>query len=207
MNHVLNIVARMKMIKMILSDKTIKKKIFEGDIIISPMPVEKQFQPSSLDLRLDYIFKTYKHPTMACIDTKNKFMNLDNHTNTTKLKYRHDPFIIQPNDFVLAQTLEKIGVPNDIVGVVEGRSSFGRLGLLVHVTAGYIDPGFEGNITLEIKNLNTIPLAIYPEQRICQIVFHELDDCSEYPYGSLDLNSKYQFQNVPTVSKIGEEYD
>lgn len=189
----------------ILSDETIKKMVLKDDIHIAPIPKDVQFQPSSLDLRLDYIFTQYSHSKIPTIDTKNKWMNLQEKTNVTILKYRHDPFIIQPNDFVLAQTMENIRLPDDIVGIVEGRSSFGRLGLLIHATAGYIDPGFEGKITLEIKNLNTIPLAIYPEQRICQIVFQTMDKNSKYPYGSEGLGSKYQFQNEPTVSKIVDD--
>lgn len=190
---------------MILSDKTVRKMVLDGDIHISPMPKDNQFQPSSLDLRLDYIFKHYSNNKIPTIDTKNKLMNLDKYTETEILKYRHDPYIIQPDDFILAQTMEKVLLPNDIVGIVEGRSSFGRLGLAIHVTAGYIDPGFEGKITLEIKNLNTIPLAIYPEQRICQMVFYKMDDEAEYPYGCESLKSKYQFQKEPTISKITED--
>lgn len=189
----------------ILSDETIRNKILDNEIYVHPLPEDIQFQPSSLDLRLDYMFKAYKQNQIPVVDTHSHHMDLDKSTETTILKYRHDPFIVQPNDFILAQTLEKIRIPYNIVGVVEGRSSFGRLGLAVHVTAGYIDPGFEGKITLEIKNLNNIPLAIYPEQRICQIVFHTMDRESFNPYGSTGLRSKYQFQETPTVSKIGDD--
>ena len=187
---------------MILCDKTIKKMVLDDDIHINPLPKENQFQPSSIDLRLDYIFKHYSNSKLAAIDTKNKYMDLNKYTETEILKYRHDPYVIQPDDFILAQTLENIRLPDNVVGIVEGRSSFGRLGLAIHVTAGYIDPGFEGKITLEIKNLNTIPLAIYPEQRICQIVFYEMDKKAKYPYGDSRINSKYQFQKEPTISKI-----
>lgn len=189
----------------ILSDTTIRKMVFNDMIHISPIPKDNQFQPSSVDLRLDYIFVQYNRTVIPTIDTKNKWMNLVEKSDTTILKYRHDPFILQPNEFVLAQTMENIRLPDNIVGTVEGRSSFGRLGLLIHATAGYIDPGFEGKITLEIKNLNTIPLAIYPEQRICQIVFQTMDKNAKYPYGTEGLGSKYQFQNEPTVSKIVDD--
>lgn len=189
----------------VLSDKTLKKLVADGTLYINPEPKDNQFQPSSIDLKLDYIFTKYLQEKIPCIDTRNKYLNLDHDSDTTTLKYSHEPYIIQPDDFILAQTIEKVRIPKQYVAIVEGRSSFGRLGLMIHSTAGFIDPGFEGNITLEIKNINTIPIAIYPEQRICQLVVHELDDMSDRLYGDEYLRSKYQFQKVPTVSKIEED--
>ena len=190
---------------MILCDKTLKKCVEEKKINFTPPLTETQIQPSSIDLRLDYVFTTYNQEEIGNIDTGNRRLDLSNYSSTKRLKYNTDPYILQPSSFVLAQTLEHVSVPTDMVGVVEGRSSFGRVGLLIHVTAGYIDPGFEGNITLEIGNINNIPIAIYPEQRICQIVFHELDDKCEFQYGHPMRNSKYQFQRNPMPSKINME--
>ena len=190
----------------ILSDETLRNKVLDNEIYIHPLPQDNQFQPSSIDLRLDYIFKTYIQNRIPVIDTHNHHLDLERDVETNILKYRHDPVRVQPNSFVLDQRIERIKMPYDLVGTVEGRSSFGRLGLAIHITAGYIDPGFDGKITLEIKNLNTIPIAIYPESRICQIVFHTMDKESKVPYGSGDLKSKYQFQEEPTVSRIGEDY-
>lgn len=179
--------------------------VIDDVLHVHPQPKDEQFQPSSIDLTLDYKFTSYNHKSLPYIDTKDKYLRLDEHVVETVLKYKYEPFIIHPDDFVLAQTRECVGLPDDLVGVVEGRSSFGRLGLLVHATAGYVDPGFEGNITLEMKNINNVPLALYPEQRICQLVVHRMDEGCEYPYGCESLRSKYQFQSVPTVSRVNED--
>ena len=190
---------------MILHDETLLKYVLTNKIEVSPLPSDDQFQPSSIDLSLDYYFTSYKYDSLGYIDTKDPYLNLEEFTSNVELKHRYERFVLQPNDFVLAQTIEKVQIPSNIVGIVEGRSSFGRLGLLVHATAGYIDPGFEGNITLELKNINNIPIAIYPEQHICQIVFYKMDGHAKYLYGCEKLKSKYQFQNKPTVSLINTE--
>lgn len=192
---------------MILHDETLLKYVLSNKIEISPLPSESQFQPASIDLCLDYYFTSYKNNAIGYIDTQDRYLNLKEFTSDVELKHKYERFVLQPNDFVLAQTIEKVQIPSNIVGIVEGRSSFGRLGLLVHATAGYIDPGFEGNITLELKNINNIPIAIYPEQHICQIVFYEMDGNAKYLYGCEKLNSKYQFQSKPTVSLINTEED
>jgi len=125
---------------------------------------------------------------------------------TTELRHVEDkkPFIVQPNDFILGTTYEYIKVPDDLVARLEGRSSMGRLGIVIHSTAGFIDPGFEGKITLEIGNIGKVPIALYPKMRICQIVFEQLTHKAEKPYGK-KKGSKYQGQQMPEESKLGED--
>ena len=118
-----------------------------------------------------------------------------------------DAFIIHPNEFALATTAEYVKLPDDIVARVEGRSSIGRLGVTMHVTAGFIDPGFEGNITLEISNIGAMPVALYPGQRVCQIVFETMTTPSELPYGHPDRNSKYMGQTKPESSRVKLDYE
>jgi dCTP deaminase len=118
-----------------------------------------------------------------------------------------EAFIIHPNEFALATTLEYVKVPDDLVARVEGRSSMGRLGVTMHVTAGFIDPGFEGKITLEISNIGAMPVALYPGQRVCQIVFETMTSPSEIPYGHPSRNSKYMGQTSPESSRIKRDYE
>lgn len=179
----------------VLSDSKIKEYLNKGKIQIVPSPDDIQIQPASVDLKLSDLKLSFDK--ISHIDTKNE----------TELHYdlyrfsEDDPLILHPNDFVLTQTVEKVKLPDNILGRVEGRSSIGRLGVAIHITAGFIDPGFEGNITLEMANLGNVPVILYPNQRICQIVFEELDESCEKPYGYEDRN-KYQGQSVPTPSSI-----
>lgn len=188
---------------MILSDKTIKEYINEEKIKIEPILDEEQIQPSSVDIRLGNTFKTFKKTDKIYIDTKNN-TNIEEYMQTYKIK-DNKPFIIHPNEFALATTLEHIELPSDIVARVEGRSSIGRLGVTVHVTAGYIDPAFKGKITLEISNIGTLPVALYPKQRVGQIVFETMTTPAEKPYGHKDRNSKYMFQSDVTASRINND--
>jgi len=186
---------------MILSDKDIKEAIKKGRINIEPLlDPDVQIQPSSVDLRLGNEFRLFKYVETPFIDPRN--INFE----ITELKKIEDTdkFIIHPGDFVLGTTLEYIKVPDDIVARLEGRSSMGRLGLVIHSTAGYIDPGFEGRITLEISNLGKMPIALYPKMRICQIVFETMTSSCERPYGT-NRGSKYQHQKHPEESKISED--
>ena len=189
----------------ILSDKTIKEYLEEGKILIDPLNDEKQIQPSSVDMRLGDEFKVFKVIRQPYIDPKDPD-DVAEYMESTTVK-EGDAFIIHPNEFALATTYEYVKVPNNLVARVEGRSSMGRLGVTMHVTAGYIDPGFEGRITLEISNIGTMPVALYPGQRVCQIVFETMTTPSEIPYGHPDRNSKYMGQIKPESSRIKQDYE
>lgn len=189
----------------ILSDIDIKKYLEEGNIVIDPITDEKQIQPSSVDLRLGNKFKGFKIVTKPFIDPYDD-NDLESYMNEIVVE-EGQPFIIHPGEFTLATTYENVKLPSDIVARVEGRSSMGRLGITMHVTAGYIDPGFEGNITLEISNIGKMPVALYPGQRVCQIVFETMTSPSAKPYGHEDRDSKYMGQTGPQVSRIKEDFD
>ncbi len=185
---------------MILSDKDIKKYIQEGKIKIHPQPdFEKQLGPASLDFRLGNEFRIFNHIKKPFIDPKNPstFKNL---TRLIKTKDKQ-PFILQPGHFILAVTLEEISLPIDIGARIEGRSSWGRLGLIVHSTAGYIDPGFRGRLTLEMSNIGMLPILLYPGMRICQIAFEHLSSPAEVPYAK-KKDAKYFGDKLPQESKI-----
>lgn len=185
---------------MILSDKDILARIAKGDIIItSPRNNYKdQIHASSMDMRLGKYFKVYKHSQFAMLDPKNP--HEEEITEMFEVE-EGKPFIVQPGEFVLGVTEEKVKVPNDLVARVEGRSSLGRLGLLIHATAGFVDAGFEGTITLEIGNVNRMPIAIYPGQRICQLAFEQMTSEALVPYGDKKC-SKYQGQVLPEESRV-----
>ncbi|AWX33521.1 MAG: dCTP deaminase [Methanosphaera sp.] len=189
----------------ILSDVDIKKYLDEGKIVIDPIEDDKQIQPSSVDLRLGDEFKGFKIVTKPFIDPFDK-IDLESYMESLTVE-EGEPFIIHPGEFTLATTYEYVKIPDDIVARVEGRSSMGRLGITMHVTAGYIDPGFEGRITLEISNIGKMPVALYPGQRVCQIVFETMTSPSAKPYGHEDRDSKYMRQTGPQVSKIKQDFD
>lgn len=189
----------------ILSDKDIIRYMDEGRISIDPIEDEKQIQPSSVDLRIGNEFKGFKIITKPYIDPYDD-KDLESYMSSFTID-EGKPFIIHPGEFTLATTYEYVKIPDDIVARVEGRSSMGRLGVTMHVTAGYIDPGFEGKITLEISNIGKMPVALYPKQRVCQIVFETMTSPSAKPYGHEDRDSKYMGQTGPQVSKIKEDFD
>ena len=189
----------------ILSDKDIKKFIADKKIVIDPLEDEKQIQPSSVDLRIGDEFKVFKVIRKPYIDPLDE-EDLSSYMESSIVP-DGEAFIIHPNEFALATTHEYIKVPGDLVARVEGRSSMGRLGVTMHVTAGFIDPGFEGKITLEISNIGAMPVALYPGQRVCQIVFETMTSPSEKPYGHPDRNSKYMGQKRPESSRIKQDYD
>ena len=188
----------------ILSDKTIKKYLTENKIIIEPLKDDNQIQPSSVDLRLGDEFRVFKVNKKAFINPKND--DMEEYMETI---YSNDdePFIIHPNEFALATTNEYVEIPSDLVARVEGRSSIGRLGVTMHVTAGFIDPGFKGKITLEISNIGSLPVALYPGQRVCQIVFETMTTPANKPYCHTDRGSKYMGQLNPVSSKIKDDYE
>lgn len=186
---------------MILSDKDILKKIGSWDIVItSPNPDWRdQIHASSMDFRLWKYFKIYKHSKHAILDPK-KLTWEENLVEMIEIK-PWEAFIVQPWEFVLWVTEEKIKIPNDIVARVEWRSSIWRLGIIIHTTAWFIDAGFEWTITLEICNLNRMPVAIYPWQRFCQIAFEQMSSAANIPYWDKKC-SKYQGQILPEESRF-----
>ncbi|MDR0900207.1 MAG: dCTP deaminase [Methanobrevibacter sp.] len=190
----------------ILSDKDIKKYLQEKKIVIDPLEdFEKQIQPSSVDLRIGSEFKGFKIIRKPCIDPRDK-SDIASYMESMFIE-DNEAFIIHPNEFALATTYETVKIPDNIVARVEGRSSMGRLGITMHVTAGYIDPGFEGKITLEISNIGKMPVALYPGQRVCQIVFETMTSPSEKPYGHPERDSKYMGQKRPESSRIKLDYE
>lgn len=186
---------------MIFSDRDILAKIKSGEIVVwSPDDAHMcNVNASSLDMRLGYGFKIYNHSKQAILDP----LDPTSFEDATKLVEvaPGEPFIVQPGEFVLGVTMEKVKIANDLVARVEGRSSLGRLGIIVHSTAGFIDAGFEGTITLEITNINRMPVALYPGMRVCQLAFEEMSSEALVPY-SKKKTSKYQGQLLPQESRI-----
>ncbi len=189
----------------ILSDKSIKEYLKEGKIVIDPIKDEQQIQPSSVDMRLGDEFKVFKVIRKPYIDPKDEEDIAEYMESSTVPE--GEAFIIHPNEFALATTQEYVKVPDDLVARVEGRSSMGRLGVTMHVTAGYVDPGFEGRITLEISNIGAMPVALYPGQRVCQLVFETMTTPAELPYGHPKRNSKYMKQLKPESSRVKLDYE
>ena len=187
---------------MILSDRSIKESVASGQILIDPYE-EKMVQPSSIDLRCSDTFRVFENHRYSIIDPKAD----QPHLTQTVTAVPEEPFILHPGEFVLGSTLEVVGLADDIVARLEGKSSLGRLGLLIHSTAGFIDPGFKGQVTLELSNVSNLPIAIYPEMKIGQVSFYELSTPAENPYGSAGAGSKYQGQAGPTPSRIHRDFD
>ncbi len=171
---------------MILSDSTIKAKLKSKEIVIEPFS-EEFLQPASYDLHLDKFFLVFNKESVGIVDVKDKPENLMKEIEVDE----NEGFIIHPNEFVLANVKEITGVDSKHVGRLEGKSSLGRLGLIVHATAGFLDPGNKLRLTLELANVSPIPIKIYPGMKIAQIAFETLDKDCERPYGSKGLNSKY----------------
>ena len=187
---------------MIFSDRTIKEAIGGGRILIDPYD-ETMVQPSSVDVRCGHLFRVFENHKYPLIDPK-----APQHDLTTSVKAgEDDPFILHPGEFVLGSTMELVGLDNDIVARLEGKSSLGRLGLLIHSTAGFVDPGFKGQLTLELSNVSNLPIAIYPGMKIGQISFYQLSEPAENPYGSPGAASKYQGQAGPTPSRMHQDFD
>lgn len=182
---------------MVLSDATIKAEIAAGRIVIEPFDAGN-VQPSSVDVRVDRLFRVFRNARHPYIDVRKPMDDL------TELVEIHgdEPFILHPGEFVLGQTLERVTVPNDLVARLEGKSSLGRLGLLIHSTAGFVDSGFSGNLTLELSNVANLPITIYYGMPIGQLSFMRMDRPVERPYGGEGLSSKYQGQAEPTPSSF-----
>ena len=186
---------------MILSDRSIRKALAEGRIAIEPLD-ESSIQPSSVDLHVDRYFRVFRNHTMGYIDVK------ENQEDLTELVEigEETVFILHPGEFVLGSTLERVRLPDDLVARLEGKSSLGRLGLLIHSTAGFIDPGWDGHVTLELSNVANLPVTIYPGMKIGQISFVQLTEPAETPYGTGEIGSKYQGQRGPTPSRYWQNF-
>ena len=185
----------------VLSDRDIRAAIDAGDVAIRPYD-PADLQPSSVDLHLDRSFRVFRNNRYPYIDVRAPQPDL------TELLHIEDeePFILHPGEFVLGQTLEWVELPNDLVARLEGKSSLGRLGLLIHSTAGYVDPGWKGNLTLELSNVANLPIALYYGMKIGQISFFKMSSEVERPYGSPELGSKYQGQSEPTASRFDRDF-
>ena len=184
---------------MILSDRTIREEIDAGRIVIDPFD-PSCVQPSSVDLHVDSEFRVFANSRYPYIDVKQEMPDL---TELVEVK-PDEPFILHPGEFVLGSTLERVSLPNDLVARLEGKSSLGRLGLLIHSTAGYVDPGWDGYLTLELSNVANLPITLYPGMKIGQISFFRLTTEAERPYGS--AGGKYQGQRGPTASRFFEDF-
>jgi dCTP deaminase len=186
---------------MVFSDRTIKDEIARGRIIIEPLSPDC-IQPASVDLHLDkklLVFKPQRHP--AYIDVRR---NLDNLNELIELD-EDKAFFLNPGELVLASTLESVTLPDDVVGRLEGKSSLGRIGLLINSTAGYVDPGWRGHLTIEVSNVAKLPVTLYYKMKIGQISFLRLTTPAERLYGTAELGSKYQGQIEPTATKFYED--
>lgn len=183
---------------MILSDGTIRALLAAGQVRIDPLG-EDQIQPASVDVRLGRQFRLIVNHSVESIDPFSSPADL-----TSLIEVRPgEPFILHPGEFVLGTTVECLGLPDDIVARVDGKSSLGRWGVLIHATAGFIDAGFTGEVTLELSNVATLPVKLWPGMKIGQVSFMRLDAPAERPYGHPGLNSKYQGQRGPQASQYG----
>lgn len=187
---------------MILSDRDIKAEIVAGRILIDPYS-EKDVQPSSVDLHVDRLFRTFTNHRHSFIDVKKPMEDLTEMVEVGP----EEPFILHPGEFVLGSTSEYVRLPDDLVARLEGKSSLGRLGLLIHSTAGFVDAGFEGHLTLELSNVASLPITIYPGMKIGQISFYRMTSPADNPYGSTATGSKYQGQRGPTASRYYKNFE
>ena len=186
---------------MILSDRTLREQLAAGRIVLDPFD-ETLIQPSSIDVRISHMFRVFRNHTAAVIDVKQDLTAL-----TELVEIAPDEaFMLHPGEFVLGSTLERLAVPDDLVARIEGKSSLGRLGLLIHSTAGFIDAGFDGHITLELANVASLPITLYPGMKIGQVSFMQMTTPADNPYGSGAKGSKYQGQRGPTPSRYFENF-
>ena len=184
-----------------LSDVDIKKEIESNNIIIEPLS-ENSIQPSSIDLRISSTFRVFENHKYSKIDPRENQEDLTSLINSTE----EEPFVLHPGEFVLGSTKEKISLSNKLVARLEGKSSLGRVGLLIHSTAGFVDPGFRGHLTLELSNVANLPIVIHPNMKIGQISFYYLHSPSSDVYGSETFKSKYQGQEGPTPSRSHTDF-
>jgi dCTP deaminase len=185
----------------LLSDRDIKAEIATGRIALEPYAPE-MMQPSSIDVRLDRFFRLFDNHKYPYIDPA------EDQPDLTRLieAAPEEPFILHPGEFVLGSTFEAVTLPDDVAARLEGKSSLGRLGLLTHSTAGFIDPGFSGHVTLELSNVATLPIKLWPGMKIGQMCFFRLSSPAERPYGSSEYSSRYQGQRGPTASRSFQNF-
>ncbi|WP_166880705.1 MULTISPECIES: dCTP deaminase [unclassified Salinibacterium] len=186
---------------MLLSDRDIKAEIDAGRIGLDPLELE-MVQPSSVDVRLDRFFRLFDNHKYPYIDPAEDQPELTHMVETMP----DEAFILHPGEFVLGATYEQITLPDDVAARLEGKSSLGRLGLLTHSTAGFIDPGFSGHVTLELSNVATLPIKLWPGMKIGQLCFFRLSSAAEYPYGSSVYGSRYHGQRGPTASRSFQNF-
>lgn len=186
---------------MLLSDEHLRQAIVAGRLGLSPYD-EAMLQPASIDVRLDSRFRVFENHRYAYIDPALEQEGL------TRLAEPVDgePFVLHPGEFVLASTFERVTLPEDLAGRLEGKSSLGRLGLVTHSTAGFIDPGFDGHITLELSNVATLPLLLWPGMKVGQLCVFQMTGPAEHPYGSAVRGSRYQGQRGPTASRSWQNF-
>jgi dCTP deaminase len=186
----------------VLSDRDIRAEIEAGRIVIDPY-IAEAVQPSSVDLHLDRRFRVFRNSRYPYIDVREPQPEL-----TELLEIGGDePFILHPGEFVLASTFERVALPDDIVARLDGKSSLGRLGLLIHSTAGFVDPGWDGNLTLELSNVANLPITLYDGMKIGQISFQRLSSPVEVGYGDARIGSKYRGQRDPTASLYHRDFE
>jgi dCTP deaminase len=185
----------------LLSDRDIRKELAGGRVVLDPLD-DAMVQPSSVDVRLDRFFRLFDNHKYAVIDPAEDQPDL-----TRLVEVEGDgPFVLHPGEFVLGSTFETVTLPDDVAARLEGKSSLGRLGLLTHSTAGFIDPGFSGHVTLELSNVATLPIKLWPGMKIGQLCFFRLSSPAEHPYGSDRYGSRYQGQRGPTASRSAQNF-
>ena len=186
---------------MLLSDRDIKAEIASGRVVLEPYD-EGMVQPSSIDVRIDRYFRVFENHRYPHIDPAEEQPDLTRVIEPLP----NEPFILHPGEFALASTYEVVTLPDDVAARLEGKSSLGRLGLLTHSPAGFIDPGFSGHVTLELSNVATLPIKLWPGMKIGQLCFIRLSSPAEHPYGSSLYGSRYQGQRGPTPSKSHQSF-
>ena len=187
---------------MLLADRDILAQVEAGRVGIDPLDAA-MVQPSSIDVRLDKYFRVFENHRYAVIDPAADQSELTREVTPPG----DDPFVLHPGEFVLGSTYEYVRLPDDIAARLEGKSSLGRLGLLTHSTAGFIDPGFEGHVTLELSNMATLPIKLWPGMEVGQLCFFQLSSPAAHPYGSSEAGSHYQGQRGPTPSRSHQGFD
>jgi dCTP deaminase len=188
-------------LRVLLSDRDIRREIDAGRVRLDPYDAG-MIQPSSVDLRLDRYFRVFQNHRYSHIDPAEAQEEL-----TVQVEPHGDePFVLHPGEFVLGSTLEQVSLPDDLAGRLEGKSSLGRLGLLTHSTAGFIDPGFTGHVTLELSNVANLPIKLWPGMKVGQLCLFRLESPAEHPYGSEVYGSRYQGQRGPTASRSWRDF-
>jgi dCTP deaminase len=185
----------------ILSDRDLHEALKTGHLVVEPLG-DNAVQPSSIDLRVGNQFRVFANSRYPYIDVKQPMEDLTELVSTVG----EEPFILHPGEFVLGTTVERVEIPSDLVARIEGKSSLGRLGLLIHSTAGFVDPGFKGHLTLELSNVANLPITLYPGMKIGQISFFQMSSPALHPYGERVIKSKYLDQEGPTPSRYWENF-